>query len=262
MAQNTHTAKRGRTLPTYPVFLASPSQAAHLLSEGRRLIILLRHGQTDWNQIKRLQGREDVPLNQTGRMQAYKTALYFRETLEYGVRYGTVCSSPLSRAADTAAYLATMLSLPHRSTVLPEPEVAFADHSDILILDNLMERDYGKLSGLTIEERRHLFPGGERQAGNVESVPMAAARMFRAFDDMLEVCPDRVILGVTHGGIINAVFSRLTSGEIGTGKTLTVNCSASLVAAGIGSPIPLAYNIQEDGIVSYLRKIAVSGADF
>ena len=120
----------------------------------------------------------------------------------------------------------------------------------------------GKLSGLTIEERRHLFPGGERQAGNVESVPMAAARMFRAFDDMLEVCPERVILGVTHGGIINAVFSRLTSGEIGTGKTLTVNCSASLVAAGIGSPIPLAYNIQEDGIVSYLRKMAVSGADF
>ena len=132
MAQNTHTAKRGRTLPTYPVFLASPSQAAHLLSEGRRLIVLLRHGQTDWNQIKRLQGREDVPLNQTGRMQAYKTALYFRETMEYGVRYGTVCSSPLSRAADTAAYLATMLSLPHRGTVLPEPEVTFADHSGIL----------------------------------------------------------------------------------------------------------------------------------
>lgn len=262
MAQGMQSAKRGRSLPTYPVLLTSPSQAAHLLAEGRRLIILLRHGQTDWNQIKRLQGREDVPLNQTGRKQAYKTALFFRETMEYGVRYGTVCSSPLSRAADTAYYLHTLLSASHRSVVLSESDLHHADHTGILILDNLMERDYGKLSGLTIEERRRLFPGGERQAGDVETVPMAAARMFRAFDDMLDSCRDKVLLGVTHGGIINAVFSRLTAGEIGTGKTLTVNCSASLVAAGIGSPIPLAYNLQEEGIATYLRKMAVSGADF
>ena len=60
----------------------------------------------------------------------------------------------------------------------------------------------------------------------------------------------------------NAYRRSSQPGEIGTGKTLTVNCSASLIAAGIGSPIPLAYNIQENGIVSYLRKMAISGADF
>ena len=70
------------------------------------------------------------------------------------------------------------------------------------------------------------------------------------------------ICDLCHSGLINAVFSRLTSGEIGTGKTLTVNCSVSLVAAGIGSPVPLAYNLQEDGIYEYMVKMLRSGAEF
>ena len=143
-----------------------------------------------------------------------------------------------------------------------EPDTPPAPSAKLCVLPQLIERDYGALSGLTLEERRHQFPGGERQAGNVESVPQAAARMCAAFDDMLEAVPEHAIIGVTHGGILNAVFSRLTSGEIGTGKSLSVNCSMSLIAAGIGSPIPLAYNLQEQGILDYLRKMAAAGADF
>lgn len=259
MAQNGHTSKRNHTLPIYPVYLVSPNRGAHLLLEGRRLICLVRHGQTDWNQIKRLQGREDVPLNETGIRQACHTAELFRRSVQCGVRFGRVCTSPLSRAMDTAGYIQAALDVPSEpcdTTLIPRG----AD--SLSVLPQLIERDYGSLSGLTLEERRHQYPGGERQAGNVESVPAAAARMCSAFDDMMEAVPEHAIIGVTHGGILNAVFSRLTSGEIGTGKSLTVNCSVSLIAAGIGSPIPLAYNLQEQGILEYLRKMVAAGADF
>jgi len=257
MTQNGSSIRKGRVLPIFPIYLTSPNQAAHLLLEGRRLICLVRHGQTDWNQIKRLQGREEVPLNGTGRLQAACTAIIFRRCLSIGVHFGTVCTSPLSRAADTAGYITAALASP------ADTDPALLTPSEpLVVLPSLIERDYGSLSGLTLEERRSLFPGGEKQAGNVESVPAAAARLFSAIDDMLEAVPDKAIIGVTHGGIINAGFSRLTSGEIGTGKTLTVNCSASLIAAGIGSPVPLAYNLQEDGIFEYFRKMIRSGAEF
>lgn len=250
--------RKGRVLPVFPVYLTSPSQAAHLLLEGRRLICLVRHGQTDWNQIKRLQGREDVPLNGTGRLQAACTAMIFKRCFSAGVHFGNVCTSPLSRASDTAGYISAALS----SSDTTDPALLSPDSTSLMVLPSLIERDYGSLSGLTLEERKVLFPKGEKQAGNVESVPAAAARMYAAMDDMMDAVSEKAIIGVTHGGIINAVFSRLTSGEIGTGKTLTVNCSVSLIAAGIGSPVPLAYNLQEDGIFEYMNKMIRSGAEF
>ena len=258
MAQSSVPIRKGRVLPVFPIYLTSPHQAAHLLMEGRRLICLVRHGQTDWNQIKRLQGRENVPLNGTGRLQSACTAMIFRRCLTDGGHFGPVCTSPLSRAADTAGYITAALSAPENT----DPALLVPEESSLVVLDSLIERDYGSLSGLTLDERRVRFPGGEKQAGNVESVPAAAARMYAAMDDMMEAVREKAIIGVTHGGIINAVFSRLTSGEIGTGKTLTMNCSVSLIAAGIGSPIPLAYNLQDDGIYEYFRKMLRAGAEF
>lgn len=236
--------KRGKILPTTPFMLVHPSVAAHYLLEGRTLVCLIRHGQTDWNLIKRLQGRENVPLNKAGHEQAAAVSKFIELTKNSGASFAAVCTSPLLRAYDTAKYITESLSCG-----LP------------VIVDDLIERDYGSLSGLTLDERRHKFPGGERQAGNVESVPAAASRMLRAVDEMLEISDRRSVIGVTHGGLINAVYSRLTSGEIGTGRTLTINCSVSCIAAGIGEPIPLAYNLQDEFALGYLTRLLVHGAE-
>ena len=63
-------------------------------------VYLFRHGETDWNKEKRLQGQSDVPLNEFGRELAVKTA----EALK-GIRFGAAFSSPLCRAAETARIL-------------------------------------------------------------------------------------------------------------------------------------------------------------
>ncbi len=235
--------RKGRSLPTTPVLFASPSQAAHYLLEGRSLICLIRHGQTDWNLEKRLQGREDIPLNETGLAQSAEVAEYFAQAKAKGFSVATVCSSPLSRAKDTAVCIADKIGVPH------------------VVCPALNERDYGPLSGMTVEERRKAFPKGQDQNLNVESVPAAAARMLRAFDEVLEISEGRTVAAVSHGGIINSVFSRLSFGDVGTGKTLTQNCSVSFIAAGIGHPLPLAYNMQDEGIVDYIAKMLHFGAD-
>ena len=58
--------KSNRGITKTPVIHCAPAGAAHLTSGGRTLVCLVRHGQTDWNAVRRLQGREAVPLNEKG----------------------------------------------------------------------------------------------------------------------------------------------------------------------------------------------------
>ncbi|HPU00666.1 MAG: histidine phosphatase family protein [Firmicutes bacterium] len=68
---------------------------------GTTTIILVRHGETDWNKEKIFRGRIDVPLNEKGLMQARRTAAALRE-----IPLKAVYSSPLARAHATAEAIA------------------------------------------------------------------------------------------------------------------------------------------------------------
>jgi probable phosphoglycerate mutase len=67
----------------------------------------LRHGQTDWNVERRIQGHTDIPLNQTGLAQAAQAAKVLR-----GVGLTKIISSPLTRAATTAAVVHEHIGIP------------------------------------------------------------------------------------------------------------------------------------------------------
>ena len=99
-------------------------------------IVLVRHGQTEWNRDERFRGRADVPLNATGRMQAEVTGRRVAQQW----RPSAVYSSPLQRALDTAAAIAAPLGL------------------EVQPVAGLVDINYGDWQGLSPAEARAQWP--------------------------------------------------------------------------------------------------------
>ena len=87
-------------------------------------ILLTRHGQTEWNVLKKVQGKVDIELNATGIKQAEETALKLKNTA-----IDIIISSPLKRARQTAEII-------NKETNLP-----------IIIDERISERDFGEFEG-------------------------------------------------------------------------------------------------------------------
>ena len=104
-------------------------------------IVLVRHGETDWNRESRFQGHADTPLNEAGRAQSRDLA----ERL-VAEQVTALYTSPLRRAAETAAIVGERLGLPVRTS---EP---------------MREIDVGSWEGLTVDEVRARFPDEEKPA--------------------------------------------------------------------------------------------------
>jgi probable phosphoglycerate mutase len=99
-------------------------------------IILVRHGQTEWNRVERFRGRADVLLNDTGLAQAEATGR--RVAAEWNPT--AIYSSPLSRSVKTAEAIAKHFSLV------------------VQIHSGLSDIDYGEWQGLTPDEARSRWP--------------------------------------------------------------------------------------------------------
>lgn len=226
-------------LRSKPLYFCTPKQASALLSEGRCLLLFVRHGLTDWNMQMRLQGRENVPLNDGGREQAKELSEVLLSALMDKWHINGIYTSPLSRAEDTAVYISEKLKVPHTVT------------------DGLIERDYSTLSGLTIHERREKFPSPKDYPADMENVTEAAQRIKKVALDLCENgnAISGATLAVTHGGVINALFSYLTRGRAGVGKNVAKNCSISIVASGLTDIIPLAFNLHGDEVINYINEI-------
>ncbi|ABK01470.1 broad-specificity phosphatase PhoE [Arthrobacter sp. FB24] len=146
---------------------------------------LVRHGQTDWNAQRRLQGSTDIPLNDVGRGQARDAAAALS-----GHEWDAIVSSPLSRAAETASLIADGLGL---SVARHVPE--------------LTERSFGQAEGLQAgpELEALRIPGGFRGA---ESEDQAASRGLAALEALAEEFRGRRVLVVAHGTLIRVSLSR------------------------------------------------------
>ena len=153
-------------------------------------IYLVRHGETDWNRARRIQGSTDIPLNQTGRDQAAVTAALLANRTWDGVY-----ASPLARAFETGTIIARALGLPEPEAV---PEVA--------------ERRYGDAEGLTGDEIDARFPGDTQVPGR-ESREEVAARVIPAIVALAERHPGENIVLVSHGGVIRTILNVVAPGE-------------------------------------------------
>jgi broad specificity phosphatase PhoE len=154
-------------------------------------LLLVRHGETTWNQENRWQGQADVPLSETGRAQARCLA---QRLLAEGRQIQAMYTSDLSRAAQTAEILAAALGM------RPAPELAWR------------EMDIGVWSGLTTAEviARHavewerLRAGEDLPRGGGETFAQFQARLVRGAWRLLEKHAGEDVAIVTHGGAVRA----------------------------------------------------------
>jgi len=156
-------------------------------------IILVRHGETEWNREERFRGRVDVPLNETGPAQAWATGERIAATWQVSAVY----ASPLSRTVKTAKAIAGYFGLP------------------VQAVPDLVDIDYGLWQGLTPEyvEARwpamlnlwhndpHLmhFPAGEK-------LSEVQTRGFSFVKSLIKLYPDQTVVLVGHTVINRAIL--------------------------------------------------------
>jgi phosphoserine phosphatase len=125
-------------------------------------ILLVRHGETDWNRTRRFQGRSDLPLNQKGRDQAHALALALKEE-----PLAAIYSSPLARAMETA----NVIKVFHPLAPL------FAEQ-------RLLEMNLGDLEGMEGARWAEEYPDFRKAwLENPESVSMPRGESLREVQD-------------------------------------------------------------------------------
>ncbi|MFD2627376.1 histidine phosphatase family protein [Oceanobacillus kapialis] len=165
-------------------------------------ICLIRHGETDWNLKGQLQGSTDIPLNDTGVRQAEESAAYLNAE-----DYDVLIASPMKRAKRTAEIINSSLNLPFEE------------------MEDFAERSFGDAEGLTMDERTAQYP--DKQYPNQEEPEDFIKRVMNGVDKVIEKYPDKRVLLVAHGAVINAILTTVSGGEIGAGKTRLMNACIS-----------------------------------
>jgi probable phosphoglycerate mutase len=164
-------------------------------------LILIRHGETDWNRARLIQGATDIPLNDTGRAQAREAGLALRNRLDVDAPLVLV-SSDLQRAAETADIIGAILERPVTGRY---PE--------------LRERSYGEAEGVSIDELAERWgrgpdvqvPGAETRAQLRERAIGAVARVI---DDASTRAEPPVVVAVAHGALIREVLAFATDEQL------------------------------------------------
>ena len=154
-------------------------------------LLLVRHGETDWNAEGRLQGHTDRPLNDYGRTQAKALA----DRLA-GEGADAIYTSDLVRAKATAEIIGERLGL----TVVVDPD--------------LREKDWGTWEGLTGDERVHVEFEGESTEDHRDRVMGAVRRIVARH-------PAQRVVVVTHGGSLR----RIQTAVNGVAEPVIENCA-------------------------------------
>ena len=190
------------------------------------VLYFVRHGETDWNRERRLQGQHDIPLNPLGRTQAERCGALLRDLLAKGsiaVADYDYVSSPLGRARETMELMRSAMGL--------DPSAYRTDA-------RLMEMSFGRWEGFTYAELQareaealaarerdkwgFVLPGGESYAQLEKRVQVWYEGIGRAS------------VVSAHGGVCRALMALLkvvqpseaSMGDIGQGCIYVFNGSA------------------------------------
>jgi probable phosphoglycerate mutase len=182
-------------------------------------LCIVRHGETDWNAARRIQGHVDIPLNAVGRDQAEATARGI-----VGQKFDALYSSDLIRTMQTAATLARVAGV--------------KVHAE----SGLRERHFGRMQGMTYEDIQALdaveaarfrqrdpyydFGGGETLVAFADRIHATVERLAAAH-------AGQALLLVTHGGVLDIAHRRATGRDLSAPRDFTVpNAALNWVEVG------------------------------
>jgi len=181
-------------------------------------LVLIRHGETEWNKNSRWQGQLDIPLSAMGLEQARRLAA---RLAEQQTRFHAIYSSDLSRAFKTAQMVGEV------AKVQPLP------------FKELREIDVGAWSGLYTHELEAKFPedyrrmkaGEDIRRGGAESMQMVCARVRVFLNGMLDRHAGEDVAIVTHNGVIRAAVMLMKNLSATQGRELGLMTNCSMTTA-------------------------------
>lgn len=207
-------------------------------TSSENVLVLVRHGESEWNRLNRFTGWKDVDLTEEGVAEAHLAGAMLRAE---GCRFGIAFTSTLKRAHHTLDIILDELG----QTKFPTVKVAA-----------LNERDYGELVGINKEDARkrwgpeqvHIWqrsydtapPGGE-------SLKDTAARVVPFFEKWIvpELQEGKNVIVVAHGNSLRSLIMKL-------------DCLSpdEVMQVEIATGVPLIYRLNADGTVAEKRDLA------
>ena len=160
-------------------------------------VVVVRHGETPWNVERRVQGWEDIPLNENGIRQAEALARHLARARQQGKQIDAIYSSDLQRARMTAEIVAQTLSLP------------------VVVEQGVRERHFGVLQGLvfsTMEvhqpEAARIWKSRDPDAvlPEGESLRRFHERVTQAIDAIAARHIGQRVMVVSHGGAMDIIW--------------------------------------------------------
>lgn len=179
-------------------------------------LYIVRHGETEWNVTKRLQGRTDIPLNENGREAARKTAEGIKD-----LHIDMVISSPLVRAKETAELMMEGRDVP------------------MYVDERLQEISFGIKEGEKNWKETEIFfhsPDTYQPPEGGESLTHLLERTKEFLDDMAGRTErkDKNILVATHGAATRALLANIKHLPLRQfwDGSVPKNCGITLVECG------------------------------
>lgn len=190
-------------------------------------LILVRHGETDWNKELRWQGHHDIPLNQTGLAQAEAVGGYLASD-----RFHAVYASDLSRAQATAEAICRHHPAREIKTDARIRELSFGAWDGLSAQEIDARHGPGTFAAYFADRLHRVPPGGEEVQHLFERVSLF-------IDDIIESHVGESVVIVAHGGSLRAIISILLTGGVAAWQHIELgNCSVTrIVGKEHGRPV-------------------------
>ena len=179
------------------------------MNDKKTTILLIRHGQTDWNVQKRWQGKADIPLNETGLKQSHLLA----ERMAVQFPMSRLYTSSLSRAQTTATIVAEKMGIPlHPSDIWQERDAGYYTGKSYTEISNLNKE---------ISETNLIIDDGE-------TPEQVLARIQPEFERLIAKHAGEQFGIVTHGATMGTLIAHILNIPLADNRLISVGTNTGI----------------------------------